>query len=59
VERSLGGAVAQKYARHQGGNVTAGYTESDVAEVAHALEILTGTLHPLAQGDPRFDVRNA
>lgn len=59
VERSFGGAVAQKYARHQGGNVTAGYTESDVAEVAHALEVLTNTLHPLAQADPRFDVRNA
>jgi integrase/recombinase XerC len=59
VERSFGSAVAQKYARHQGGNVTAGYTESDVAEVAHALEVLTGTLHPLAQADPRFDVRNA
>ena len=56
VERSFGGAVAQKYARHQGGNVTAGYTESDVAEVAHALEVLTGTLHPLAQADPRFAI---
>lgn len=58
VERAFGPAVAQKYARHQGGNVTAGYTEADVAEVAHALEMLTGTLHPLAQADPRFIVQD-
>lgn len=58
VERAFGPAVAQKYARHQGGNVTAGYTEADLAEVAHALEMLTGTLHPLAQADPRFTVQD-
>ena len=57
VERTFGPAVAQKYARHKGGDVTANYTEADIAEVAHALEVLTNTLHPLAQADPRFTTR--
>lgn len=59
VERTFGAAVAQKYARHKGGNVTADYTDADIAEVAHALEVLTNTLHPLAQADPRFTNRDA
>ena len=39
--------------RHKGADLTLDYTDTDIDEVAHALEVLTNTLYPLAQANPR------
>lgn len=49
VERSAGYAVAARFAGHtQTGSVTGTYVKASVAEVAAAVERLTGEPHPLA-----------
>ncbi|MCR6491161.1 tyrosine-type recombinase/integrase [Cellulomonas sp. P24] len=51
VERIAGHAVAAALAGHAPTSVTASYTKATIAEVARALEIRTGTTHPLATAD--------
>src|SRR6266571_9195171 len=66
VERHFGFAVAQAYAGHEdhgrGGRAmgaTGTYVRAGLPEVATALSVLTGELHPLAPEGPRADVNHA
>jgi integrase len=50
VERHAGYAVAQAFAGHSAASVTGTYTRARIAEVAAAVEALTGEAHPLSEG---------
>lgn len=53
VERVAGFAGAQRFAGHAGRSVTSTYVRADLAEVAAAVQRLTGENHPLASGADR------
>jgi hypothetical protein len=64
--RRFGFAVAQAYAGHDESNrgaramgSTGTYVRAGLPEVAAALSVLTGELHPLAPEGPRADVNHA
>ena len=51
IERKFGRAVAHRFLRHSGGDVTHIYVKATEGDLARAVEWLTGETHPLSSHD--------
>lgn len=51
IERKYGRAVAHRFLRHSGGDVTDGYVKATEGDLARAVQWLTGETHPLSSHD--------